>query len=193
MSPRRHTRGTSRTARPSGHRRDAVDQVEGLGDVVDVGCGRDGVERRSLTVADQAFAGHQRAAQWRGSPYDTGRGRQQPRCGAVRRMSATPGLAGHGQFSVRCEHGPRPAGCTVLRRGRTTYRAPHSPSTLGHNFLGRSAVALFIISDRCAINGRCPGAPLGCAPPTPQQTALPATSSGSPCGRGGSPPRCGTC
>ncbi|WUN92686.1 hypothetical protein OHT51_00545 [Streptomyces sp. NBC_00299] len=41
------------TARTSGHRRDAVDQVECLGDVVDVGRGRYDVERDATSVADQ--------------------------------------------------------------------------------------------------------------------------------------------
>ena len=36
-----------------GHGRDAVDQGEGLGDVVDVRCGRDDFERSAAAVADQ--------------------------------------------------------------------------------------------------------------------------------------------
>ncbi len=42
-----------RVSRPSGHRLDAVDQGEGLGDVVDVRCGGDDVQRGAASVADQ--------------------------------------------------------------------------------------------------------------------------------------------
>lgn len=41
------------SAGPSGDGRDAIDQVEGLGDVVDVDGGRDDVQRGALTVSDQ--------------------------------------------------------------------------------------------------------------------------------------------
>lgn len=43
----------SSTARTPDHRRDAVNQVECLGDVVDLGRGRDDVERDAASVADQ--------------------------------------------------------------------------------------------------------------------------------------------
>jgi hypothetical protein len=42
-----------RVSRPSGHRLDAVNQGEGLGDVVDVRCGGDDVQWGAASVADQ--------------------------------------------------------------------------------------------------------------------------------------------
>lgn len=193
MSPRTHARGTSRTARPSGHRRDAVVQVEGLGDVLDVGCGRDDVERRCLTVADQAFPGLQRAAQWRGSPCNPGVGGDSHR--AAQSDTCRQPLASPDTASSQC------GASTALRQREARYFVGTGRRTVHPTPPARWAQLPQKIRGRTVHhfgsprNQRSPPErfPPGCAPPTPPRKALPATSSGSRCGRRGSRPRCGTC
>lgn len=89
-------RPSSWSVRPTGDGRDAVDEIEDLGDVVDVSGGRDDVQRGAVPVADQVVF----AARFRRS---TGGGP----------VAAPP-------FSCECGSRPRMRGSSRVRRPRAS-------------------------------------------------------------------------
>lgn len=151
----------ARAAGSSGHGRDAIDQGEGLGDVVDVGGGGDDLEWGAASVADQVvFAAR--------LPSVVGDGP----------VSAPPFFGGcgsrprtRGTSRVRRPRSARRAGCGVVgRRPQPAATAPGAASRSVRNRIPAPAAGVGRLC-RCAGRTGCPADTAG-----PPPAAGPATS-----------------
>ncbi len=163
-------RRSHRTARPSGaarDERDAGDQGEGLGDVVDVRRGGDDLERGAATVADQVvfaagLAPVDRRRAGVGTPFSPGCGSRPRRPGTSR---------------VRRPRSARRAGQGAAgRRRRPAATVPDAASTSDPS---RSPAPPAGVAGPCRCRGRtgCPGGRAGPAPASAPATA-PANAAG---------------
>lgn len=145
------------SARASGDRRDAVDQGEGLGDVVDVGHGGDDLEWGAVSVADQMVL----AA--RLPPVD----RRRP-------VSAPPSSRGRGSRRRMLWTSPARRLRSARRAGSGAAGRRHRPSATAPDAASRSARSRTRVPG-AAVAGRCRcGARTGC----PASTAGPAPVAG---------------
>jgi hypothetical protein len=133
---------TARAARSSGHGRDAIDQGEGLGDVVDVGRGTEDLERGAASVADQVmFAA-------RLPPFDR-----------RRTVSAPPFSRGCGSrprtlwtSRVRWPRSARRAGCGAV--GRRPQPAGTAPGAANRSVRSRTPAPAAGFAGLCCCAGR---------------------------------------